>query len=359
MAQSFVQLATDGTGKKMDTQVTTTAAQHRQVMSIGDKATDANVAPVDAVKGMAVDLSQTGSFPALPAGTNAIGKLAANSGVDIGDVDVTSISAGDNNIGNVDIVTVPNDPFGVNADVSSATGSISAKLKFLAAGIAGATSLPAGANNIGDVDVLTLPALVAGTANIGDVDVLTLPALPAGTNNIGDVDVLTVPADPFGVNADAGSATGSISAKLRFIAGTGIPITGTVTVGSHPVTNAGTFAVQATTLAHGKTVLSTGGSAASSGNNTLVAAGTNKLKVHAFSLTTVSTTAVTCIFQSGAGGTELWRVVLQAVTGASTGANLAVSVPAHLFATASATLLNLNLSSANAIHWSLSYIDES
>ena len=28
---------------------------------------------------------------ALPAGTNAIGKLAANSGVDIGDVDVTSV----------------------------------------------------------------------------------------------------------------------------------------------------------------------------------------------------------------------------------------------------------------------------
>lgn len=38
---------------------------------------------------------------ALPAGTNAIGKLAANSGVDIGDVDVTSISAGTNNIGSV------------------------------------------------------------------------------------------------------------------------------------------------------------------------------------------------------------------------------------------------------------------
>lgn len=31
------------------------------------------------------------SLPALPAGTNAIGKLAANSGVDIGDVDVTSL----------------------------------------------------------------------------------------------------------------------------------------------------------------------------------------------------------------------------------------------------------------------------
>jgi hypothetical protein len=41
---------------------------------------------------------------ALPAGTNAIGKLAANSGVDIGDVDVTSISAGTNAIGNVGLV---------------------------------------------------------------------------------------------------------------------------------------------------------------------------------------------------------------------------------------------------------------
>lgn len=80
-------------------------------------------------------------------------------------------------------------------------------------------------------------------------------ALPAGTNaigklaansgvDIGDVDVTSVPADPFGANADAASATGSISAKLRFIAGTGIPITGTVTVGSHAVTNAGTFVVQ-------------------------------------------------------------------------------------------------------------------
>lgn len=44
----------------------------------------------------------------LPAGTNAIGKLSANSGVDIGDVDILSIAAGDNNIGNVDIVTMPN-----------------------------------------------------------------------------------------------------------------------------------------------------------------------------------------------------------------------------------------------------------
>jgi hypothetical protein len=101
-----------------------------------------------------------------------------------------ALPPGTNNIGDVDVLTVPADPFGANADAASATGSISAKLRFLAAtGIAGMT------------------------------------ALPAGTNNIGDVDVLTVPADPFGANADAASATGSISAKLRFIAATGIPVT--------------------------------------------------------------------------------------------------------------------------------------
>lgn len=79
---------------------------------------------------------------------------------------VTSIAAGDNNIGNVDVVTLP--------------------------------ALPAGTNNIGDVDILSI---AAGDNNIGNVDVVTLPALPAGTNNIGDVDVLTQPARSRTVDA--------------------------------------------------------------------------------------------------------------------------------------------------------------
>lgn len=151
MADTFVQLATDGSGKKMDTRTEGTNSEHRQVMVIGDPGTNAGVAPVDATKGLAVDLTATGAnttailvtgtagtFPvtdsggsltvdyattgsgtatgalrvelptngtgviatvgavtaitnALPAGANAIGKLAANSGVDIGDVDVTTV----------------------------------------------------------------------------------------------------------------------------------------------------------------------------------------------------------------------------------------------------------------------------
>lgn len=84
------------------------------------------------------------------------------------------LPAGTNNIGDVDVLSLP-------------SGTV-----------AGSSSLPAGTNNIGDVDVLTLPALPAGTNNIGDVDVLTLPALPAGTNNIGDVDIAS--AIPAGSN---------------------------------------------------------------------------------------------------------------------------------------------------------------
>ena len=58
--------------------------------------------------GGALTVDNAGTFAvqvssALPAGTNAVGKLAANSGVDIGDVDVTSISAGANLIGDVGI----------------------------------------------------------------------------------------------------------------------------------------------------------------------------------------------------------------------------------------------------------------
>src|SRR5688500_15403141 len=64
-----------------------------------------------------------------------------------------------------------------------------AVLDAIAASVAVAT--PAGTNNIGDVDVLTLPALVAGTANIGDVDIASIAA---GDNNIGNVDVVTLPA---------------------------------------------------------------------------------------------------------------------------------------------------------------------
>lgn len=136
--------------------------------------------------------------------TPGVGKTVATDDCTTGHVQLVKIAYGANGdrtqVGadanglDVDVTRLPTDPFGANADAASATGSISAKLRFIAG-----TGIP----------VTGLPALAAGTNNIGDVDVLTLPALPAGTNNIGDVDVLSVPA-PLNVTAN-----GSAAAALR------------------------------------------------------------------------------------------------------------------------------------------------
>ena len=245
------------------------AGVHHQIVKVGlgaDGAIDtvvdsgqqtmANSVPVTLASNQSdVKISLDGEAVVLGAGSAAIGKLAANDGVDIGNVDVASIAAGDNNIGNVDIVTMPNVTLAAGTNTNEVVGDVAhdsatAGNPVLVGGVASAaapTSVDAdgdvvrawmlrngsrcvtltaagaliggdAANGI-DVDVTRLPALVAGTANIGDVDVLTIAA---GDNNIGNVDIVTVPSDPFGANADAASATGSISAKLRFLAATGL-----------------------------------------------------------------------------------------------------------------------------------------
>lgn len=70
----------------------------------------------------------------IPAGTQVIGKLGANSGVDIGDVDVTSIAAGTNNIGKVssDGITITQTPT-VTAGAYSANDNVGGLLTFASA----------------------------------------------------------------------------------------------------------------------------------------------------------------------------------------------------------------------------------
>lgn len=91
--------------------------------------------------------------------------------------------------------------------------------------------------------------------------------------------------------------------------------------------------------------------AATSGNNTLVAAAAAglKIRVHAFLL--VSAGAVTARFQSGAGGAALTgQMTLAASTVVSAQFN-----PAGWFETAAATLLNLELSAAVSVDGCLVY----
>jgi hypothetical protein len=84
-----------------------------------------------------------------------------------------SLPAGTNNIGKVDVNSLPAIPAGSNA-----IGSVS---------VTGLPAIPAGSNAIGTVGVTSLPAIPAGSNAIGSVSVTSLPAIPAGTNSIGTV----------------------------------------------------------------------------------------------------------------------------------------------------------------------------
>ena len=88
----------------------------------------------------------------------------------------------------------------------------------------------------------------------------------------------------------------------------------------------------------------------------IAAVASKKLKVHAFSILTNSTTAVTVTFQDNAA-TNLWTVPMQAISGTYFGANLAVACPAYLFSTVAGNKLTLNLSAAQSVTYSISYTD--
>lgn len=556
MADTFVQLATDGAGKKMDTRTEGTNSEHRQVMVIGDPATNAGVAPVDATKGLAVDLTASGSLPGVTTVTTLTGTTTLTPGIgatNLGKAEDAAHTSGDvgvmtlavrNDAGSVlagsdgDYVPLTTDATGaLRTDLNSSVSSNNSTTATLTSGsiftgtsddalnyneiritlIASHASASDGLsiqqssdNSNWDIsDTYTIPATTGktfvvprqaryvrvvytnggtnqtsfrmqtllnriatasssqrasdaysnendlaevwafnslyngttwdrmrgDTTNGLDVDVTRLAsgvvqsgafasgsvgsgaiasgaiasgavasgafssgsisagAIAAGATSIADnedvasadgdrgVKVLAVrkatPANSSGTDGDyeflqmsAGRVWASATIDTALPAGSNTigaltanqsvnvsQMNGVTTAMGVGASSTGTQRIVSAND-NGKTIVSKGGSAASSGNNTLVAAGSNRLKVKAFSLTTTSTTAMTCIFQDGASGTELWRVIIQAVTGASSGANLSVPAPDWLFATSAATLLNLNLSSANVVHWSVSYYDE-
>lgn len=185
-------------------------------------------------------------------------------------------------------------------------------------------------------------ALPAGGNNIGDVDVLTLPSLPAGTNNIGDVDVLSLPANA--------------SVNQTQVAGTTVSVnTGNSDAGTQRVVMASDQPPIRTT--HGKTLASASGSVSASGDTQLAAAVIGQRhKVYGIVLTTASTTAVTVSLKDGA--TEKMRWHLQAISGATTGANLVVPPSEALFEGTANTALNINLSAAVTVHYTILYYTE-
>src|SRR3990167_5240475 len=165
------------------------------------------------------------------------------------------------------------------------------------------------------------------------------------------------------INITSGTVSLS-STKVTIESASGLNVNvATATLGTVTVSVSST-AVTASLTNSGVTVslnrsLSSSSGTLSATTGTVLIAGSGKSKVYGFSLTTTSTTGVICSFHAGGiAGTELWRVLLQAPSGANAGANLAISPPAHLFATASNGTLTLNLSAAVRVDFSVAYFDE-
>lgn len=144
------------------------------------------------------------TLPSLPAGTNAIGTLAANSGVDIGDVTINNASGGSavNIQDGGNAITVDNG----GTFVVQENGAALTALQLIDNIVQ--TEDTASAN--GDSGVVAFAVRKATPANTsgtdGDYEALQVSAgrlwasavidtaLPAGTNNIGDVDVASIAA---------------------------------------------------------------------------------------------------------------------------------------------------------------------
>lgn len=125
-------------------------------------------------------------------------------------VDILSIAAGDNNIGNVDIVTMPNitistfpdnEPFNI--------AQIGGNTVLTGNGVTGNGSIRVTVAS--DNTAFTVNAAQSGTWNIGSIT--TLPALVAGTANIGDVDIDKWGGTSLGTPTNFGTTPGAVIAS--------------------------------------------------------------------------------------------------------------------------------------------------
>jgi hypothetical protein len=138
------------------------------------------------ITGTAMLMEGAGDTLVVAPGTAADGllvNLGANNDVTVTGTVTANLAAGTNNIGDVDVLTVPAPLSTTGGGTEAAalrvtiandsTGVLSIDDNGASITVDGTVTanLAAGTNNIGDVDVLTLPALVAGTAFIGKVQI--------------------------------------------------------------------------------------------------------------------------------------------------------------------------------------------
>jgi hypothetical protein len=202
MSDAVIQIPPDSTGKKLDAEELTVGANtvYRERIQISGAA-DTDIAPVDGTAGLKVDLgsdndvvlgaeaAEGGALPSTfvvvagddgtdthPIQVDASGRLKIS-------LDSQALPAGANNIGDVDILTLPG---------TAGEGSALPSVFVVVAGDDGSDTHPLQVSAGGDLKVtLDSESLPAGDNNIGNVDLAS--AVPTGNNKVGIVgkDIVT------------------------------------------------------------------------------------------------------------------------------------------------------------------------
>jgi len=186
----------------------------------------------------------------LQAGTASIGKLAANSGVDIGDVDVTSVitGTGATNLGKaIDSVAGATDTgvalLAVRDDALTTLTPVDGDYVGLRVNSTGALHVTGGGGGTQYAVDDANPTVVTMAGAVRDDALTTLTEID------GDATLLRV-GSTGALHVNGSGFTQPVSGTITANAGTGTLAVSLASVPSHAVTNAGTFAVQsASTLA--------------------------------------------------------------------------------------------------------------
>jgi hypothetical protein len=337
---------TPGTGATVAADEIAGALHQRVKITVGADGTNdgdvsgANPLPVDVIS-------------ALPAGANAIGKLAANSGVDIGDVDVTSCAL----------------PTG--ASTAAKQGIAGTDL------VGGAGAVAAGVQRVtlasDDPAVTDLAALEVLATSI-DADTDAIKTAVESLDNAVDGNYLNTNMNIAGTDVDGNSGNKSAQTQRVCVATDDVNLSAIKTavevidnaidgtemqvdvVAALPAGTNNIGDVDVLSMASGKTIKRAVISGATSGNNTIVAAVADK-KIKVLSVCLVAVTAVTVRFESGADGTALTGVM-------SIGATGGFVLPAppdpscHWFETGVNTLLNMELGGAVQVSGCITYYEE-
>jgi len=294
MAENFVQLNTDGTGKKIDTFTEATFGQNRQAIVIADPSVTNGVAPVSGTNGLSVTLTTP-----IPAGSNNIGTVTLSGTAPISGT-VTANQGTPNTLSNAWPVELSD---GTNLLGTSShpvridpTGTTTQPVSLTSTTITGSVAVTGTFFQATQPVSGTLTVTQATGTNLHTVlDSGTLTsitnALPAGTNVIGHVIADTGSTTAVTGNVTVVQPTGSnLNVAVSNFPATQ-PVSGTVTANA----GTGTFTTSGTI-----TTATTGGFSTKSGSgltNTAVSVKASAGQVYGWFLDNTENAAATTFFQ--------------------------------------------------------------